>query len=143
MLAVSVVTRQPPRAMSGSSRSSHSRSPTGVASRSRTIVGVVRMQVNLDVARGDGQQAHGVPHDADDLRGIERELAPHQVLGDDHREPRELVFDAGIEIIEWLGERLDDGRQRRDLDVDFGDANLELASPSASPLRTPSTWPAL
>ena len=82
--------------------------------------------MNLDVARGEGQQAHRVPHDADDLRGIELELAPHQVFGDDHREPRELGFDTGVELRERLGKRFNDGLQRRDLDVDFGNALFEI-----------------
>ena len=63
-----------------------------------------------------------MPDDADDLRGIELELAPHQVLGDGQRQPRELGFDAGVEIVERLGQRADDGFERRDLHVHFGDA---------------------
>ena len=46
-------------------------SPTGARELLAHDGRVVGMQMNLDVARGEGQQAHGVPDDADDLRGID------------------------------------------------------------------------
>ena len=122
MLELSVVRRQPPRAISGSSASVHSCSPAGAREFLAHDGGVVGMQVNLDVARRQRQQAHGVPDDADDLRGIDLELAPHQVLGDGQRQAREFGFDRGVELVERPRQRADDGLERRDLDVHFGDA---------------------
>ena len=113
MLEVAVVRRQPPRASSGSSLSTHSR----LAARLRELLahdrGVFGMQVDLEVARRERQQAHGVADDADDLRGIDAQLAPHQVLGDDEREPRELLFHRVVELLERFRERADDGFERR------------------------------
>ena len=37
------------------------------------------------------------------------QLAPHQVLGDGQREPRELGLDCRVELVERLGQRSDDG----------------------------------
>ncbi len=76
-------------------RSSRRARPSGVASFSRTTAASSGMQMHPDVARRHRQQRHGVAHDRDDLRGIDPQLAPHQVPGDGQREPRELVSTCG------------------------------------------------
>ena len=80
----------------------------------------------LMLRAASGSRLTRVPDDADDLRGIDLELAAHQVLGDGQRQAREFGLDLRVELIQRPRQRADDGFERRDLHVHFGDALGEL-----------------
>ena len=50
--------------------------------------GILRMQMHAHLARRDGQRRDGLADDADDLRGIGLELAPHDLARERHGQGR-------------------------------------------------------
>ena len=111
MCAVSVVTRQPPRGITGSSTIVQARSRGGRRELLAHDGRIFRMQMNAHIARRRRQQRHGFANDRDHLRRIHPQLTTHELPRDRDRELHELLFDLRVELLERLrngGEHLVD-----------------------------------
>ena len=73
------------------------------------------MQVHAHLARCDRQRRDRFADDADDLRRIRLQLAPHDLPRKCHRERQQFTLHFGVEFLERLGEIVEHACELLDL----------------------------
>ncbi len=115
MREVALVIWHPPRAITGILDDD----PGPFALGRREILphhrGILRMQMHAHLARCDRQRRNRFADDADDLRRIRLQLAPHDLARKRHRERQQFTLHFGIELLERLGEVVEHAGELLDL----------------------------